>query len=81
MASDPTDPIAPPDPTFMPAPEMVAETPIPTTTPTTAEEPARKRSWGNAYTWMLVLSFFLLTIGCLILLREWSFYDFQPKPT
>jgi hypothetical protein len=29
---------------------------------------------------MLILSLVFLTIGCLILLREWSFYDFQPKP-
>ena len=52
----------------------------PETASTTAPEPARKRSWGNAYTWMLILSLVFLTIGCLILLREWSFYDFQPKP-
>jgi hypothetical protein len=50
------------------------------TASTTTPEPARKRSWGNAYTWMLILSLVFLTIGCLILLREWSFYDFQYKP-
>jgi hypothetical protein len=49
-------------------------------TTTSAAEPARKRSWGNAYTWMLILSLLFLTIACLIMLREWSFYGFQYKP-
>jgi hypothetical protein len=47
---------------------------------TTPEPTTPKRSWGNAYTWMLILSLVFLTIGCLILLREMSFYNFQPKP-
>jgi hypothetical protein len=50
------------------------------TASTTTPEPTRKRSWGNAYTWMLILSLVFLTIACLVLLREWSFYNFQPKP-
>ena len=50
------------------------------TVSTTTPETTRKRSWGNAYTWMLILSLVFLTIGCLILLREMSFYGYQPKP-
>jgi hypothetical protein len=53
----------------------------PTDAPATPVEPAaKKRSWGNAYTWMLILSLIFLTIGCVILLRELSFYNFQIKP-
>ena len=48
--------------------------------PATAAEPEKKRSWGNAYTWMLIFSLMFLTIGCLILLREFSFYNFQTRP-
>ena len=46
----------------------------------TTPEPTQKRSWGNAYTWMLILSLVFLTIGCLILLREFGSYGYQPKP-
>lgn len=55
-------------------------TPPSATTPATPPAPATKRAWGNAYTWMLVLSLLFLTIGCLILLREWSTYNFEIKP-
>jgi len=57
----------------------VTETPA-STTPAPAE-PAKKKSWGNAYTWMLILSLVFLTIGCLVLLRELNIYGFQTKPT
>lgn len=67
---------------FTPTPSApTPSAPSPATPAATTPEPARKRDWGNAYTWMLILSLCFLTVGCLILLREWSFYGFQPKPT
>lgn len=55
----------------------------PGTTPAapTTTEPAAKRSWGNAYTWMLILSLVFLAFGCLMLLLELREYGFQTKPT
>lgn len=79
MATNESEP-APAAPDFVVTPEApVAAAPASTPAPAHAA-PARKRSWGNAYTWMLVLSLMFLTIGCLILLREWSMYGFEYKP-
>jgi len=61
---------------------MATETPTtgtPTAAPETTEE-KKKRSWGDAYTWMLVLSLLFITIGCGMLLLEWSQYNFMVRP-
>jgi hypothetical protein len=64
---------------FAPVTTAAAPTTTPGTPATTPER--RPRSWGNAYTWMLILSLIFLMIGCLFLLRELSAYNFQVKPT
>lgn len=78
MATDAPDPIL-----FEVSAPVINQAPV-TSAPVAATPapaaPARKRSWGNAYTWMLILSLMFLTIGCLILLREWSMYGFEYKP-
>lgn len=44
----------------------------------------RRRSWGDVYTWMLILSLLFLMVGCGMLLLEWSRYwadsMFQIRP-
>ena len=52
-----------------------------TNTPGTAitPEPAKK-GWGNAYTWMLILSLLFLAIGCAMLAIELGTYNFQLRP-
>ena len=54
-------------------------TPTPSTEAATPVEP-RRRSFGDVYTWLLIVSLGLLCIACGMLVLEFSKYGFQVRP-